>query len=236
MVFGRFFHCMILEPEKVNDRYRVYDETKRPEPDKDIRSKLNQQWKNFGLPAWAEKKGINFVTKEDWEKAIAMCNSVMNHEPARILLKAKENRFEQKIKWKVNDEECTGVIDIDNPFFIADFKTARSAYPPEFKKQVIWNDYWIQGGMYVDGSKQGKDIPQDDWKDYFLIAVEKEPPYLVSVNMIEKEFIAMGINRYRLLVDSYKIAKHNLNRGYEFWSPFGEDGIFKINVPTWMNY
>jgi hypothetical protein len=234
MIFGGFFHTMLLEHKKLNKLYRIFDESKRPETDKGMTSNANKAWK-FKQLNWAKSNKIEFVTQEGWEIAEAMCRSVRGHEPARLLLEAGGNKFEHNIDWTAEGEECTGKIDIFNDHFIADVKTARSASPPEFRYQITKLNYWLQGGMYVDGAKKAEDIPIEEWPDYFIIAVEKEPPYLVSVHRLDNQAIARGITEYRMLINSYKLVKDKLDTGYEFWSPYGEDGIFTYNLPKWMD-
>jgi len=233
MIFGSFFHTMVLQPEKLEKEYKLWDEERRPDLNTGMTSKVNKEWK-FKMLNWAKLEGINWITPENWQRAEDMKKSLMNYDKSAELLTAAENEFEKEITWKCRGEECVAVLDIRNPYFVADIKTARSAYPPEFRYAISKFRYWIQGGMYVDGENESLDLPMDDWKDFYIIAIEKEPPYLVSVHLLSKEAIARGITEYRMLIDSYKIAKDNLERGYDFWSPFGEDGIFIYDLPKWL--
>jgi len=232
LLFGSLYHTIALEPEKFNSKFKIFDELLRPEKGKTMASKENKSWK-FSCDKWAEDHNVKLITKEQYDKAMDMVAELERNPKSKELLRADGNKFEQRFNWVANKEECTGIKDIDNPYFIAELKSAVSAYPTEFHHQISKLGYWMQGGMYVDGTYYND---PSEHKDFYIIAQEKEEPYLVSVHRLSKDAISRGISEYKSLINTYKAIKNNLYRGYDFWSPFGEDGLFEYNIPKWMDY
>ena len=222
MSFGSAVHCLILEPEKFGQRYFVFDERERPEPDKDFRIKTNREWK-AGI--YESNPGKKFITLDDYKRAEAMRDNCMAIPAIREIL-TMPGEFESVHTWK--DEEfglpCKGITDKWAPDgrIIADLKTCESAHPDKFTRDIFKYDYPLQAAFYTDGWKA---------KKYYIIAVENKAPHCPFLYLLDEDIIEFGRNRYRRYLKAIKDC-NNMKRfpGYEYWLPAG---TYSPEVPAW---
>jgi hypothetical protein len=105
-----------------------------------------------------------------------------------------------------------------------------NADPVDFHRKIYYFDLYLQAGIYQVADKKFPDF--SDLKDFFFIAVDKTPPYGVSVNRMPSEYLKIGMNEYLGLLDQIKIClKDNSWSSYDFKAPFGSDGVFTVETP-----
>lgn len=218
MILGSAFHCLVLEPDK-------YDETYAVAPQVDRRT-------NVGKETWSmfcnANQGKKILTEEMALQIKRMRDALYLNGPAKELLD-QINETEKALFWvqKETGVECKGKIDGIGDVII-DLKTCMDARPEFFHKTIL-NDYKRQPSLYREGAKQNK----MGSKDFYFIAIEKEPPYGISCHKIARDFLDYGDQSiYQLCGDySYWREMGSPELGYDWRAPLG---YFTVNVPYWL--
>jgi hypothetical protein len=218
MVLGSAFHCRILEPDEFWKRYAVA-------PIVDRRTTIGKEtWRMF----CDANQGKNIITTEMLE-LIKRMEEAINKNPASREILDVITETEKPLLWKQTETgvECKGKIDGIGEI-ILDLKTCMDARPEFFHKTVL-NDYKRQPAMYVEGAKANK----LGSKDFYFIAIEKKPPFGISVHKVGRDFLDFGSQSvYKICQDfAYWQEMGSPEVGYEWRAPLG---YFTINVPYWL--
>ncbi len=184
--------------------------------------------------AWATGQraaGLVPVTPDQIADVDAMAEAVLAHKPARDLLeapgKSEQSAFAQ--------DPMTGTwirVRIDrlgDDGTASDLKTTTDANPDEFRRDVAKYGYDVQQEFYkfaLDLLPPRLERP----RAFRFIVVEKTPPYLVSVNELDAEFEAIGRQRMRRAIDTYKRC-----RDADEW-PGYEEIVHLVDPPRWLAY
>ena len=168
---GSLVHCLILEPQLVDQQYFIYDEDQRPEPDKTMASNLNKAWK-AALERGAQETGVTVVSQDVYAKADAMLQKLCNfplasnyffpdgeatgeltvlteqaifwkNDCSDLALKSKLDRM--VIDWQPGDKHGTCLV--------LDYKTTSAANTQEFGWSVKKYGYDIQAAFYEDAAR-----------------------------------------------------------------------------------
>jgi len=224
---GTMYHKVILEPETIQRDILLYDMQDRPQPTMTMAGKENKAWM-AQLVETAEKKKKQLISMEHYNQAQAMAESTYDDPVAKELL-AVESEHEVTRLWKHNDMDCKCKIDILNPFFNADLKSAADAEPYSWQRKAYSTfRYHRQAGMYSDGDAGGLFTGE---KEFFFIVCEKEPPYQVAVHQVTFELLMDGIAEYQRLTSEIKACiKSDKWPGYSYHT---FDGKFTWDLPKW---
>jgi len=214
-VFGTLVHTAILEPEKIASTYAVVPADM---------NKHTNAWKDF-KKEYAHKK---IVDADDMQAAMDICASVMKHPQAGALLSAAG--VSEKAIFATDPE--TGVeVKIKPDRFtdagiIIDLKTTDDARRDAFAKSVYKYRYHVQDAFYTDvATWAGRAV-----QAFVFIAIEKEPPYAVSVWWLDAEAREKGRAAYRADLDVYaQCLKEGAWHSYQ--QPQDEDII--LSLPKW---
>ena len=70
------------------------------------------------------------------------------------------------------------------------------------------------------------------YTSFVTVAVEKNPPYGISVNISTNELIQYGTKEFYRLLEyfNYCLDRNLFGQGYEFWSI---PGTFPLDLPGW---
>ena len=226
---GNLLHTLALQPELFKSRYTVYDPENRPDKAHTMAAKENKLWlDNLQQEAIENKKLV--ISHEVYTTSIEIAGKVRSNPVSGELIKAKGNVFEKEMKWKLKGFDHLGFTDIWNDAFICDLKFMANADPVDFHRKIFYYDLYLQAAIYQVADKKFPDF--NDIKDFFFIAIDKTPPYGVSVNRMPNEYLKIGMNEYLGLLDQIKLClKDNSWISYEFKAPFGSDGIFTVETP-----
>lgn len=211
---GSAFHYLCFEPENLPKYMLVLEEHNRPEPAKDYRNADNKKWKDEQVAA-AQKNGLELISSDDFGIAQDMYDAISKDTEAFELLRAGGNQYERVDKWEWGGIKFRRKADIRNEFFMADLKSTDSADPRDFERSIFNWKYDRQGGMYSDGERiiTGTDF----FNPFYIIAVEKSPPYGVSVHLLTDEVLQYGCDRYRKLASQLdECAKADKWPGYAY--------------------
>lgn len=242
--FGRAFHCAVLEPYVFATTYAIrpeFPEPERPRGDDgkplNFRLKVNAAAKaahaaavaavKEAEDAWDEEHANHIVlSAEDAATIVKMTAAVMAYPEAKELLQG--GVAEATLRW---DDPVTGLPckcrddyyreDLET---CVDLKTTQSAKDDEFGRSAGKFRYHVQAAHYAAGHAEvGKPI-----QNFVFIAVEKEPPYAVSMFYLDRDSAESGESTYR--ADMQRLAEC-LESG-EF--PGYGTGIRPLRLPHYM--
>mgnify|MGYP001177206171 CR=1 FL=1 len=216
--FGQLVHTAVLEPESLSMEYAIA-------PKVDRRTKGGKQ-------EWDDFVRVNFdktvVKQEDYDRALAIRESVMEHPAAKLLL-SRDRETEVTATWNHEGTDCKARLDgyiaprgKAKPI-ILDLKTAMDASPDGFSRAVAKFNYHFQQAFYVDAVKAIK----KRHAQFIFIAVEKEPPYAVGVYTLGGDAEEVGRKMYKDVLTRWRdVVQSNHAAGYG-------DSIQEIELPNW---
>ena len=205
MTFGSALHCFVLENDEFENMYAV-----APEVDK--RTKAGKEvWKAFVEGT----VGREVLTQQDMGLILEMSAAIREHKPAQDLLEGCV-AFEQMREGEIQGVQFKGIADGLSDGYILDIKTCQDASPEAFERTAFNSFYHEQGVAYQTLFNVDR---------FYWIAVEKNPPYNVSVFMQSEEAF-------------YKARKHlfDLVRRWDNWDGLPQSyskGVFTLNLPKW---
>jgi hypothetical protein len=182
-VVGNAIHCMLLEPEKFEARYVLFDGTRR-----------GKAWDE-----WQEKHPGAVSLKPDELARVTNCvAAIRRHRVANRLVSAC--RAEEVLTWR--DPEtglaCKGKLDGISPTYVADLKSARDVRPMKFERASAEYLYHGQVAWYHDGATLAGKI--DGKVPPYIIAAQSDEPYDVAVFQLDGETLDVGRGLYRSLL------------------------------------
>lgn len=114
---------------------------------------------------------------------------------------------------------------------IVDLKTTTDAEPAEFGRLAGKFGYHLAAAWYSWIAAEAYDVPIDR-VSFILVAVEKEPPHLVSVTKWGADDLAVGMELRREAIDLY----HRCATDDEWpaWPGHNPLKVHTIHLPPWM--
>ena len=205
MKLGSLTHCCVLEPDQVSARYGITS---------DRRSNAGK-----ALAAEMEASGIEAVTAQEMEQALAMAVSVRSNSTVSSLL---SNGAAETSHWW--DDVATGLRCKCRPDWfdgetIVDLKTCQDASPALFAAAVGRFSYQLQAAHYLCGTLA---------KRFVFVAVEKSAPYAVGCYELDAEAMVHG-----------SVLRHNALqriqdcRAIGEWPGYTDGGIQTLQLPGW---
>lgn len=194
---GSAFHTLLLEPEKFNEEFAVWNKVNRT-------TKLGKElWAKFN-----EEHGNKTILNSDqYEQLLEMVNNIKKHEIVTTLL--DDSVFEQSIFW--TDKE-TGLQfkcrpDIWSSKMAVDLKTTKDSSCHLIQRSAVGYGYYLQAGMIYEACRViGKPIEM-----FVHLFCEKEEPYVPSVYIMKEEALQFGISQFnelkRKLSECFKYDK-----------------------------
>jgi hypothetical protein len=162
----------------------------------------------------------------------AMAAALEAHPLAWDLLDPEHGQAEQSLFWR---DERTGIwlrARLDwmyhprtGQLIIVDYKTTDCAHPDKFAKSAADFGYHQQHAWYVDAATAVTGLDTDFW----FIAQEKTPPYLVSVVRLTDDSVRIGRNRNTYAIDTYRgcVASGE-------WPGYGNN-VHEVALPAWAS-
>ncbi len=220
---GNIVHAMILEPEKVADKY-ITDE-------KIVEKLISEGAKSpratTKYKEWKEGQTAEILSSDVYYQAEIMAKSVLNNSAASAKL-AMITKSEVKFEFDHEGLKFIGYydgIDDDSYRLIIDIKTCSDANPDVFRRELIKQNYWFQAGVYC--YPLGTPIP------YYLIAVDKSGG--VSVNQLGEDLIEFGMETFDKTVLDFKkcMEQDDFGKSFEYRS-VSPDGTFMCARPPYL--
>lgn len=238
IVFGRMYHCFLLQPEKFKKDYYVFDDSivcgaleakgvKKPRATNDYKL-----WYE-GEMSFADGKIL--IEKDSFDRMTAMKDKLMQHPYANMLITKGEP--EQGMIGEL-ETEC-GTIGVkfipdlrnDIKRICIEFKTTVRASKEDFPKEAANYDYHIQAALYADLLE----LYYNDKRtvQFIFIAQEKRKPYAFNIFEAGPQFIAQGRYEYEMLLQLYKYCQENDKwPGYQIFCQ-NKYGILELKLPNW---
>jgi hypothetical protein len=216
MILGTLVHGMVLEGKKPSDIAWV-------KPDGlNLTTTAGKLWK-------AEITDDRpLVSHDDAETASHMAEAIEQHEMARDILLQASHR-EMPIIAEMKGIECKGKLDAcgsnGRDWAIVDIKTTQKAGPRDFSRSVVDGRYDMQAAWYQ--LLLAKHFELEERPEFFWIAVEKTPPYVVAVHTLDAAWMEEGLAKVEMALARYERC---MDTGV--WEkPY--DGINTLTKPTW---
>lgn len=221
LLFGSAFHAALLEPVRFKDFLKVF-------PKCDRRTIVG---KKIASDFAASLAPGDIVVKEKWINQITgMLKSLESHSlVSKLLINGSR---EVCLFW---DDEETGELCKCRFDFITDdgipldIKTTRDAHPEKASK-TIFSDYllyWIQAGHYASGAKKTKVC---NWEAFNFIFIEKEPPYALSVKVLEGLDLDVAMTHRNKLMRQYSNAKKT-----NIWESYSPEPTLAVSGDWFLN-
>lgn len=238
LLFGSAYHTYILEPDKFDKQYYIFDDAvicgaliakgaKSPRAMKEYK-----EWKDAQL-SFAD--GKTTIDKEDFDTLVKMKARLMAHPYARMLL--SNGRNEVAYMGEIETEAGTIKVKIkpdhfnQNKKIITDLKTCVSASLDDFPRHAAELDYHIQASFYSDLLEKidGDNRPYT----FFFIAQEKKAPFAFNLFECSPQFTSQGRYEYEMLLQLYKYCSDNNTwPGYQVFCQ-NKYGILELKLPSW---
>jgi hypothetical protein len=188
MVFGTAAHTAVLEPEKL---------VCAPKCDK--RTKAGKEAAEDFAAEYAGRDVV-IVDPDTRDTVRAIADSVWRHPVARRVLSQGEP--ELSFFGEIDGIPCKARTDWlnDRTGIIADIKTTNDASPAGVARSVANYRYHVQNSFYTDvTAADGFHV-----ESFVFIFVEKTPPYLVGVYVLDTEALDVGREEYQRDLATYK--------------------------------
>jgi hypothetical protein len=238
ILFGKIYHCFVLQEEKFKKDYYVFDDSvvcgalmakgiKKPRATKDY-----EQWYE-GEMSFADGKTL--IEKDMFDRMTAMKDKLIKHPYCKLLL--NNIIAEQGMIGELETEAGTiGIKFIpdgrnDNKRICLELKTTARASKEDFPKEAANYDYHIQAALYAD-------LLELYYADnrpvtFIFIAQEKRKPFAFNIFEASPQFISQGRFEYEMLLQLYKYCMdNNYWPGYQIFCQ-NKYGILELKLPTW---
>lgn len=214
---GTVCHTSILEPHRFDEKYEAHDKpNQRAKAAKEAWAKLEGEVK---------ARGRTIITLDDYELAMRTRDAIQDHPAAKEFLDVLGGN-EVVARWDENGVECKARIDrlSDGRTVAIDIKTSRSVHPSAFASSIRRYGYQVQASFYSRAVEAcAGPIPV-----FYIIAVEKTPPYLVGVFRIDTDMLAVGEAIWRRGMERYiECTKSGRWPGYS-------DEVQLVQLPEWQ--
>lgn len=211
--FGRAGHMCVLEPERFERSFGVYDGTF------DKRHKAFQAW-------FAEHPGLTPLKPAHMDSVRRIRDAVYAHSDAAELLRG--GRREEAIQWQ---DEATGIackarLDYARPDMVVELKSTKDTERRWFTNDAAKFLYHGQLAWYFDGARASRATSADSALPP-IIAVEKDPPHDVAVVTPGAETIAVGRDLYRHLLTKF------VECTAADWWPGKAPTPWQLDLPPW---
>ena len=221
-LLGSLVHAMVLEPDKVAERYAVCQYPGTTKAGKEERKALAE-------------KGITAFSGEDWLQAKSMSDSLLNACPTTAKLLALPGKSEVSLYWEEELEDtklaCKARVDRlaqlpDGSWVAIDLKTtADTVKPSELARKAYNYGYHRQAAWYTRGLKAcGIEAP------FIFFFVSKQAPYLVTPLSFTADALALGDDQCMRACRTLIHCQED-----DEW-PAYTTGIYEVDLPEWAYY
>lgn len=221
MLLGKLVHALVLEPEKVKDLFFT-DEVKVKEIGgaSPRATKLYKEWKAEQISLYPNKE---LISSDSFKLGERMASAVLNNRAAAEVL-SKIHQTEHKIEWEHDGIKFVSYLDGIGEV-ILDLKICADAEPRKFQRDIIYQNYHLQSGVYE--TAVGEILP------YYIIAVDRECE--VSVHHLMEDLVMKGISIFEQLVKEFKqcLKSKNFDQSFEYRAST-EEGVYKMDLPPYL--
>lgn len=176
----------------------------------------------------ATMNGQLLLTSGDYEQAQAMAASVLANETVRLMLENKSTVIEASF---FADDPDTGLrlkarpdAFVRDRGLVIDIKTTLDASPRGFEREIRKYCYDMQAAFYL----KTLGLANQDADQFLFVAVEKKPPYAVSIHVLSDDYLKYASERVQHTLHVIKQAE--AMQDY----PTGWPDLNIVQLPTWL--
>jgi exodeoxyribonuclease VIII len=210
---GSAVHALVLEPHK-NLVVRGPEDRR------------GAKWKDASLAA--DLDGKILLTEGDFDLSRQIADAVLAHEIVQSWMAhpdfvAEASFFAEDGETGVNIK-CRPDGHIVDTGIIFDIKTTRDASPDGFAREIVNYGYDLQAAFYLRTLREAGRRA----KQFFFVAVEKEPPYAVGVHYMTQRYLKNANERVTQTLEKINaaIAADDYTTGWPM--------INDIDLPRWQ--
>lgn len=174
--FGNAFELYLIDVEEFKKQVVVMDETQRPEPSKDYKTKVNAEWKKTFYEQ-NENKYIIPATGKDSFQSILEMKALVQHHPMQDALYS--GSYQQAFEWTC---PITGLKRYARPdIFIPEQRTIidiKTDAGDDFERAAANSDHFLQAWDQIQGAIHSGAVESID--NYFWAVFEKSEPYHIT--------------------------------------------------------
>lgn len=219
---GKAAHDLVLDGAAWPNRYHVLPEGFTRAASKKFASEIQAADE-------AEAAGKILLKHDDHIAVMGMAEAIKRHPIHKALGRGKA---EPTLVWQ--DTE-TGVWLRCRPDFlptnnraVPDYKTTTSARPEDFSRSVADYGYHQQAALYLDGIEAVfGPLPDGKSRQFYFIAQEKTPPYIVQPFALDQETVEWGRRLNRKAIRTFARC---LESGR--WPGYADDFV-TVGLPRW---
>jgi len=190
--FGALVHTLILEPEKYQENFVVFNAEDRPERDKSMASKINKAWK-IDLERDCLEGRKYLMTMDQYNTALKLKSKLLSTPDVKKILDNCETEVPKCWLDFNTMTKCKGKADIlvDGGDMIVDIKTTGKDVA-DFRKSAYRYAYNRQAAFYLDGFGA---------KEFVFIVIETNEPHQIGIFRCSEAFIDSGRQEYVELLE-----------------------------------
>lgn len=211
----------------------ILDDSQKPKPDKDFRTKENAVWKEEFFLENQSKYIINKAGSESFETIERMIESCSSQAYIRSLLEGSE--YQTSIFWQDAQSfiklktrpDCVNV----SKKCIIDIKSTKDGSPESFSKDCANYNYPLQAIIQMQGVLASGLL--NDIEHYYWLAVEKSEPFNAQLYEFQKSDWEMMSIQLEFILS--KIKRATTLKKYEgyFERSDSQTGVLGLELPMW---
>jgi hypothetical protein len=219
-VFGRAWHCMLLEPDRFDAAWAVMPRIgNRSTADRQARVRFQEL-----------NAGKDLIAVDEYDKARRMVDAIRLH-PLANALTSGGGRTERTVVWRDPDTDlpCKCRLDYhdESRALVLDPKSCDDASPEAFARSAFRYRYHVQNAHYTEACRVvGEPL------DYFLfLCVEKDPPHAVAIYKINAPGAERGWElRQRNMARLARAIREN------HFPSYNDDKTAELQLPAFAFY
>lgn len=221
MKLGSLVHCLILTPQLFESKYFVFDDTEKVTEiggGNPRATNAYKKWKTEQLALVGDKDPIS---KTEFDQASLMANSVLNNSASKPILEKCPNR-ETPMSFEMNGLNIICFLDAHGNECILDIKICADADPRKFQKTILYDGYYLQGGVY--------ELAVGELKPYYIVAVDRTGA--VSVHLLMDSLLEHGMTEFERLTREFVacVDNNDFHQSYEYRT---HNGYYQLDKPPY---
>ena len=203
--FGSYIHSLILEPEKVDDEYAIFEGA----------SRRGNAYKEFK----AENEGKIIITRSQFLQAQSILEAYTEHQLASSMV--TRGKAEQTLCVELEGMKIKVRADYVKYGQIIDVKTTSDPVDRfAVGKTVVRFDYDLSAALYVDAFTK---YFGNEFEFYFLFINKMSNE--IEVLKASKNLLENGRRKYKKSIELLKKARET--------GKYFEEGIQEVDIPSW---
>jgi len=217
LIFGDAVHTAILQPDIYIKRYAFQPEGMKLSTTAGIAFKEEAAEKGQIILSWDISGRIGEMRKAIRQHPTAS-KLIYGEGPAEISGFWVDERT--GLECRLRADKIRSDLGI-----VIDLKTCEDARFEAFQRSIATYRYHWQGAHYLDGVSEITGIPHTN---FVLLAIEKEPPFAISIYRIDDAAVYAGREEIKILMNEFRECKDR-----DVWPAYLPEEVQNISLPGW---